>query len=159
VFGPKPVNPAVPAAPIVLKGQALPVPKWQVNLGAQYDFDVGLPAYLRVDYQFTGKYKIGVPAGLPSYTPDNLWTESADQINVRAGATIRGWDANVFVNNLLNSQDIINPGIGVVGTVGGRGRCPTAEGAACTNYGYYGPIDSLQTLRPREIGVQVSRRF
>jgi iron complex outermembrane receptor protein len=150
--GPAPLNGSA-AAPIVLAGQPLPVPKWQVNLGAQYDFDLSkIPFYVRADYQYTGKYVSGVPAGLPGYTPDTVQTGVVAQVNARVGGTFNGFDINLFMNNVFNSGDILS-------TTGGRGTCPLAEGAACVNYGTYTPFLSVTALRPREIGVQASRRF
>jgi outer membrane receptor protein involved in Fe transport len=152
VLGPRPLSGAA-ASPIVLEGQALPVPKWQVTVGGQYDFEAAsLPMYVRADYQYSGKWFRGPPPGHPAYQPDTRQAEATNQVNLRVGVTVSGWEGNVFVNNVLNSDDVL-------AAAGGRNQCVASTGAACTSYGQYNPFISETTMRPREIGVQVSKRW
>jgi iron complex outermembrane receptor protein len=149
-LGPAPLNGSA-ASPIALAGQHLPVPVWQGTVGAQYNFEYGhVPFYGRFDYQFSSAYDQTAPAGLPTYNPDTFRAPSTHQLNVRLGGTFAGWDANFFVNNLLNSRDLVSTG-------GGRQTC--ADKPACTSYSVLNPLLELTTIRPREGGVQVSRRF
>jgi outer membrane receptor protein involved in Fe transport len=151
-FGPKPVSGAAPT-PVVQKGDVLPVPPWTVSVGGQYNFDLGgMGAYVRADYRFTSKYLRGRGPGVGSYSPDTINAEATQVVNARAGVSLKGWDVNVFVNNLFNSTDLFT-------LTGGRGNCPIASGASCAGYSSYNPIFSGSTFRPREIGVQAAFRY
>jgi iron complex outermembrane receptor protein len=149
-LGPAPLNGSA-ASPVALAGQHLPVPVWQATLGAQYSFEYGhVPFYGRFDYQFSGAYDQTPAPGVPTYNPDTFRASATHQVNIRFGGTFAGWDANLFVNNLLASRDALSKG-------GGRQTC--ADVPTCTSYSVLNPLLEITTIRPREGGIQVSRRF
>ena len=89
--------------------------------------------------------------GVTGYTPDGSFRNPTTLVNARAGIIYKGFDVNIFVNNLFESRD---------GTPsGGRTGCSAASGAACTVFTNYNPLFSLSTFRPREIGLQGAYRY
>ena len=123
---------------IVKKGGSLGVPKWQYNIGAQYNFDVfgDNGAYVRADYQYSGKYQRGAAEGTLGYDPVTVAGEATHFVTARAGMTIDRVEASLFVNNLFNSKDRLN----------------LAHSQAS-------PLVTASTFRPREIGVQLAYRY
>jgi outer membrane receptor protein involved in Fe transport len=123
---------------IVNKGDGLGSPDWQVNVGGQYDFRVfdRFGGYVRADYQYSGEYQRGVGPGASGYDPVTVNGSPTHFATARAGLTMNGWDWNVFVNNLTNSQDPLY----------------VAHGAASA-------LVTAATFRPREIGLQAAFRY
>ncbi len=123
---------------IVNKGDGLGSPDWQVTLGGQYDFRVmdRFAAYIRGDYQYSGAYQRGVGPGASGYDPVTVNGSPTHFATARAGVALNGWDVNLFVNNLTNSQEPIY----------------LAHGAASA-------LVTAATFRPREIGLQASVRY
>ncbi len=136
----------------VRKGDPLPTPKWTYALGLQYDFKVmgEHSAYLRGDYQFTGPYQSGTGAGTASYAPDTNKVGSSNFVSARLGTLIKGVDISLYVDNLLNSQDVLSRGFG------GRTGCETAS---CSSYSSYNPLFLDTTFRPRTVGLTVTYRY
>jgi len=153
VTGPKPLQ----GSPSIVfnKGDGFGIPKWQISASAQYGFEVlRRDAYLRVDYQYQGKYLNGPSFGAANYNPFTRQVGSQDLINLRAGVNLGRWDLNAFVNNVANSQDKMgNAGNGI-------GACnATTGGAGCTVYGTFQPFVAQAYQRPRAMGVQANYRF
>jgi outer membrane receptor protein involved in Fe transport len=122
---------------IVKKGGQLGIPKWQYNIGAQYDFDLyRMPGYIRADYQYSDVYQRGQAQGTAAYNAVTVKGRETKFVTARAGLTIKGVDASVFVNNLTNSQAMLNE------------TNTTAS-----------PLRTATTFRPREIGLQLSYRY
>ena len=123
---------------IVNKGDGLGAPDWQANLTAQYDFRVmnDLPAYVRGDFQYTGKYQRGVGFGASGYDAATVNGAPTRFASLRTGVNLKEWDLSLFVNNLTNSQD----------------RLYQAHGASSA-------LVTATTFRPREVGMQASYRF
>ncbi len=87
------------------------VPDWVIAIGAQYDhtFMAKYDAYVRADYQYTGKYDRTTGVGTTSY---NYFFHDGDvtrTINARAGVSVDKMEVALFVQNLTNS----NPGVRV----------------------------------------------
>ena len=151
-FGPAPRN-GTPATAVVQAGDTLPVPRWQVSVGLQYDFGIAAyKAFVRGDYQFQSSYLNGAGPGVGSYAPDNYHLPSTTYVSVRAGVTVGHVDASVFVNNLFNSTDALSYS-------GGRTGGSITTGAACTTFTNFNPMFGESTFRPREVGVQANYRF
>jgi outer membrane receptor protein involved in Fe transport len=128
-----------PTGPIVIvnKGDELGAPDWQVSFGAQYDFQVfGRSGYVRGDYQYNGLYKRGVGPGATGYNAFSYKGQATRYAQFRAGVVDDGLEVSVFVNNAFNSQDPLN----------------------LTNANL-SPLISATTFRPREIGLQVTKRY
>jgi outer membrane receptor protein involved in Fe transport len=147
------VGPAPRFTVYIQKGDRLPVPEWTVNLGLRYDFRVfDRNAYLRGDYQYSSSFERGVRFGSAGYSPDTRIAEATNFVTARAGVDLGPLEVSAFVDNLLNSQDILS-------TSGGRTGCNATSGAACSVYSQYNPVFRRTTFRPRTIGITASYRY
>ncbi|HTI67735.1 MAG TPA: TonB-dependent receptor [Caulobacteraceae bacterium] len=150
-LGPRPAN-GTAATVFAAKGQLLGVRPWNISANAQYNFNVmgKYDAYIRSDATYVPKYDVA-QFGLTGYSPDSSFRNKTFLVNARFGVVIDKMDVNLFVNNLLESRD---------GTpTGGRSGCSAASGPACTVFTNYNPLFTLNTFRPREIGLQAAYRF
>ena len=92
--------------PLVSAGNNVLSPPWTVSLHGQYDFAVGSnDAYVRADFDHRAKQK-STPAFLD---PNNGGVDSTlstppaiNSLSMRAGYKFGGFDASVFVSNLLD---------------------------------------------------------
>jgi hypothetical protein len=136
---------------VINKGDTLPVPVWQGNLGLQYRFSIAdkYNAYVLGNYQYQGKYYRTPGPGVATYSPDTRNAAAARKMNLRTGVEFSGYDVNLFVNNLLNSRDHL-------ALFGGRSGCADA---ACANPGAINQLFSTTYYQPREIGLQVAYRY
>ncbi|MPT47524.1 MAG: TonB-dependent receptor [Sphingobium sp.] len=147
VVGPAPVNTVY-----IQDGDRLPIPKWSLNLGLQYGFEVeGHKAYIRGDYQYSGSYERAVRFGSAGYTPDNRIGEATHFVTARAGIDMGPVGVSIFADNLLNSKDVLS-------STGGRTGCRAASGAACTSYSQYNQVYRQTTFRPRTLGLTLTYR-
>jgi outer membrane receptor protein involved in Fe transport len=123
---------------IVRKDQPLGAPKWQYNIGAQYDAEVmgRYNAYVRADYQYSGTYLAGTLPGLTGYDPLTAKGRQTHFMTARAGVNVGKMDAAIFVNNLTNSQNYLT-----------------------FAHGQSSPLTTGSSFRPREIGVQLNYRY
>ena len=122
---------------VVKKGGSLGIPVWQYNVGGQYDFRVfDRSSYVRLDYQYSSSYQRGSAAGTIGYVAQTVYGAPTHYMTGRAGMRFDGYEASLFVNNLLDSHDILNE------TVGAQS-----------------PLVTANTFRPREVGLQLSYRF
>ena len=103
----------------------------------QYDFRIvdRFGSYVRADYQYSGPYFRKL-ANSTSYDPITAIADPTHFMTARAGINMGARDANVFVNNLTDSQD----------------RLTVAHGAGAANV-------TAQGFRPREFGVQLAYRY
>jgi outer membrane receptor protein involved in Fe transport len=152
-FGPTPKIAGVSPTKVVNKGDSLPVPVWTASLGVRYDFEVlAHNFYARGDYQFTGPYNRGFGAGVNGFAPDVLRAGATRLVNARFGVVMGALDANLFVNNLFDSRDLLS-------LAGGRTGCSAATGGACTTFSNNNPLFSGTTFAPRTVGVQLAYRY
>jgi outer membrane receptor protein involved in Fe transport len=122
---------------IVKKGGQLGVPKWQYNIGAQYDFDVFTrPSYVRAEYQYSDVYQRGQAPGTAAFNAVTVKGRQTGFMTARAGVSLDKFDVSLFANNLLDSKSLLNE----------------------TN-GLASPLRTATTFRPREIGAQLSYHF
>ena len=144
-------SPAPASALLILKGDRLPTPKWNVNLGAQYDFNFAgrYDAYIRADYQYASAYPSTFGPGTSAYRPDQYIFPSTDYVTMRAGVRMDRIELSVFANNLFNSTDLLS-------RVGGRSGC---NNAACTAPRTVVPVYFDTTFRPRTIGATLQYKF
>lgn len=87
------------------KGDRLPfVPKWNVNLGADYDFPLagGWSGFAGGSYRFIGARKadFAVVPGPRSTVP------SYDEVDLRAGVNYASWTFKAYVKNVTNGRGI-----------------------------------------------------
>jgi hypothetical protein len=127
-------------APIVIvnRGDQLATPRWQWNLGAQYDFRLaeGISAYLRADYQHSSSYQRGVGPGASGYDAVIADGAATDFVTARLGIIRGPWELSLFANNLTNAQDRL-------------AQAHQAQSALVTS----------MSFRPREIGLQATVRY
>jgi outer membrane receptor protein involved in Fe transport len=143
------VGPAPTSSIFIRKGDTLPVPKYNVNLGLRYDFTVAddLDGYIRTDWQHASAYKRGFGPGSSTYNVDTYVAEATDFVTLRAAMLTGGFEFSIFANNLFNSQDIL-------AKTGGR-SCGNAE---CTIVRSNNPVFNQITFRPRTVGITVTYR-
>ena len=122
---------------IVRKGMFLPTPKWQATLTAQYDFPLmgKYNGFVRADYNYQSSY-IRTNVGQAGYDPITAIGSQTHMANARAGLSRENYEVNLYVNNVANSEELLNVG-------------HTAGSALITG----------QTFRPREVGLQFSYRY
>jgi outer membrane receptor protein involved in Fe transport len=135
----------------VLKGDKLPSPPWSFAVSAQYDFELFKTrhSYVRFDYQYSSKFQQGPGPGTTSYTPDTFMLGDVHLGAVRLGVDFDGTEVSLFSSNVFASKDIL-------ALQGGRQSCPDA---ACTAPRSNIPNFTGSTLRPREVGLTVTKRF
>lgn len=147
VIGPAPRNTVY-----VNDGDRLPVPRYQINIGGEYDFRAfGFNSFVRAEYQYGSSYQRSFGPGTSTYSPDTWQADSTQFVTARAGVGRDGWEAALYVDNLFNSHDTL-------GAYGGRAGCAVATGAACTTFTQTIYPYQYTTFRPRTIGLSVTVR-
>jgi outer membrane receptor protein involved in Fe transport len=121
------------------KGDKIGGPPLTWTISGEYDLPIAddRTLYARADYQHIGP---GADIDYSVYGADSLIpkSEAYDQVSLRAGARLAGFDLSVFVNNLLNQDPLLT-----------RMRYTTA----------YDTYFQDSTLRPRTIGLTGAYRF
>jgi outer membrane receptor protein involved in Fe transport len=99
-----------PTAIIVAEGNAVPSSPWNVNLGAQYDFQLGdNPTFVRADYQYTSSLKALTVDRDPRTTSYDFGLLPGDPLNfvsLRAGSTFDKVSVSVFIDNVFDKRPI-----------------------------------------------------
>jgi len=156
VLGPKPTTAGVAQAVTFNSGDPIGVPTWQAALGGRYDLTVrNLPAYVRVDYQYTGSYLVGSSYGTGNFNPYTRNIPAVNTVNMRFGVNFpNNLEVNIYSNNILNDRGLTNaPG-------NGQSACNAATGGpTCSVYSNFNPFVSYSYQRPRVVGVQANYRF
>jgi outer membrane receptor protein involved in Fe transport len=131
------VPPGVAPQVVVSKGDELGAPKWQAAFALQYNTQVlGRDAYIRGDYQYSGKYlRTPGPASF-SYNAVSYRGAATHFVTARAGVNLGRVDASLFVNNLTKEEARLNVG-------------QSPPSVAVTG----------QIYRPREYGLQLTYRY
>ncbi|MEQ5789279.1 TonB-dependent receptor [Erythrobacter sp. NFXS35] len=117
------------------------IPDWTAALNGEISYPVSdrLEFYLRGDYQYIGSSVRTQPPGRLGHNPLVFMADSYDRSSLRAGLTTdTGLDLALFVDNLTNNQPVL---------LSTNGLSPIT-----------GTLRQ-STLRPRTIGLQVSRQF
>jgi outer membrane receptor protein involved in Fe transport len=115
---------------------------WVFDASAQYDFGIGSrDFYVRVDdtyrsHQSGQSANRNDPTAL-GYDPDIPFDPATNLLNVRLGTSMGGADVSVFVNNVLNSQPLLQRTHDIPGS----------------------PLYYDLTFRPLTAGATVSYRF
>lgn len=133
-------GPGSPA--LTTKGDTIPGTRpWTVNLGAEYDFQIGrLPAFLRADYEFASRNPWLTPiqdSANATSDPALVNDPATHLVSLRAGVTFDKLQAQAFVNNLLNTHPVLN----------------------LNHQDQFTELFEAQTLRPRTFGLSLSYRF
>ncbi|MFO1503216.1 MAG: TonB-dependent receptor [Steroidobacteraceae bacterium] len=133
---------------IATDGQAFAQPKWTVDAGARYDFELGTvgKAYARVDYRWFDSYLTAVP-GTAQFSPDSSRIPAQKNINLRLGLEWNSLDISLFALNLTDETK----GAGF----GGRSACTNAD---CSTYNTYTYGRTVAAPTPRQVGLQVAYR-
>lgn len=131
---------SVPGAPIyVSDGDLLPVPKWTFTVSPEFRTVLasGRDFYLRGDYTYLGGYPTFNAAPAVDYRPDGRAQGPTRLLNLRGGVRWDAWDIAIFVNNALDSTDVINYSNVVIGS----------------------PLFRASTFRSRTIGAEARFAF
>lgn len=125
---------------IVAAGTPLNVAPWHVSLAGDYEFALndkrGSTSYIHADYDFNSGFTLSPFANIISYDPLTRRVDANHFVSARAGIRTGGVDVSLFVQNLLNSTDILQK---------------THDTTAST-------LLRLSTYRPRTIGITASFR-
>ena len=127
-------------AAIAREGIALAATPWLVTAGAEYQFNlIGLPALVRVDYQYSSRDPItsNLDPESSSFNSRAIRLDSYEVLDVRASITLDNWDISAFVMNVTNEAPI------------------RAHGA----FGSRNFVLRDTTIRPRTIGLQAVFRY
>jgi outer membrane receptor protein involved in Fe transport len=162
-----PVGQGGTAVPSFNAGDKFNVPPFTMSTGAQYDFMVGdrIESYLRLDGTYQKRYIAGATFGASGF-PANFFMRnnpSRTLLNLRAGVKLnKALDVNLFVQNLLAEDKLIN-GSGVTNSFGDGRLCTPPAGQAatanCSNYGSYNPFVEQTYETPRRYGIQLNYSF
>ncbi|WP_292635891.1 TonB-dependent receptor [Novosphingobium aerophilum] len=120
-------------------GQHIGGPSWTGHLYGTYEREVGqgVDAYLRSDFTFASHtYQTSV-SGAYGYDSGLTELDARNYLSARAGARFSGVDLSVFVENLLNSSDVLSRGHDSIGSSL-----------------YYN-----QSYRPRTVGMTLQYRY
>jgi len=121
---------------LVYEGDSLGAPKWQLSLGAQYDFKLAdRPAFVRADYQYATDYLRTTGPGTVSYQAVVYQGDAARNLNARVGVLFNSVEASVYASNLTDESTVLGVG----------NTSPST-------------IVTETAVRPREVGVTLSYR-
>ena len=94
-----------PGFPLVSVGDRLDTPPWHASVAADYTFGLEHRAYLHVQYDTDSAYDFQHAADV-TYDAHANHVFATQLMSARLGFRPRGWDASLFVDNLLNSHNI-----------------------------------------------------
>jgi outer membrane receptor protein involved in Fe transport len=127
---------------LVARGDRVPfAPAWSGSAAAEYrlQLDHERRAYVRAEYQFSGRYQRTPGAPAISYNEAVFRGEAYANALLRAGVDHRAWSASLFADNLFNDRSILFSSADLVPAT----RTPLRQ----------------TTLRPRTVGLAVSLRY
>jgi outer membrane receptor protein involved in Fe transport len=119
------------------KGDKLATP-WVGNFAADYETQIGagdLTGYGHVQYDYKSDWR-GSNPGNQGFNPNTAFVDEQDFLSARVGVRKGPMDVSLFVNNLLDSQDVV-------------GRLNFAPSERLL----------IQTYRPRTWGLTANYRF
>ena len=107
----KAIAPPSGSALIVSRGQSLAAPEWTLAVGGQYNFEaLGNKSFARIDYQHIDTFA-GLTAQLDLATTsyDSALTKppARDYVTARIGTTIGRFNLSFYIDNLLNSNELL----------------------------------------------------
>ena len=131
---------------LVGKGDGIGTPDWTVSLNAQYDFRLmEIPSFVRADYNYTSGFQRSAGPTSVGYNPYTYMGPAYGTWNGRLGATVRGVDWSLFVQNATNAKPWIGWGGGTTGSNSAAGTDSSRNTGT--------------SIRPRSVGVQANYRF
>jgi iron complex outermembrane recepter protein len=128
--------------PLSNKGNTIPgVAPWTISAGAQYNFELAsYSAYVRGDYLFRSHNSALTPGQDPLSAvndPSLVNDPATTLVNLRAGMTIKGVEAQIFVDNVFDSQPQLD----------------------LAHQDQFTLLYEAQTFRPRTFGMALSYSF
>ena len=124
-------------------------PPWTVSAGAQYNFNVfSRTAFARADWEYESRnpWPSTLQDPLSSqYYPYTYTLSSTTQTSLRAGMSFGDWLVSAYVENLFNSQTVINYQLSAADYFN-PGTPPSVE-------------ENDYTFRPRTIGITATLRI
>ncbi|HEY1710931.1 MAG TPA: TonB-dependent receptor [Rhizomicrobium sp.] len=134
-------NPGKGVQPLTVKGEALPGSPWTASVGGQYNTSVwGRDAYIRADYEFTGKaYGTGggYAAGTSSFDPSLVPDPAYSQVSLRAAMQFGNLNMALFANNLFNAHPQLD----------------------LNHQDQFTELFEAITLRPRTVGITATYKY
>lgn len=96
-------------AVVIPAGQALPAPRWRLSATTRYERPIGnaLSAYASLAADYASSYQQGYAPGAVEYDAALLNSDAVTTARMQAGMRGRGWDASVYVENMLDSRDAL----------------------------------------------------
>ena len=124
-------------------------PPWTVSVGAQYNFNMfSHTEFVRADWEYESRNpwpSVLQDPNTSQYYPYTYTLSSTTQTSMRAGVSLGDWLLSAYVENLFNSQTVINYQLSAVD--------------------YYNPVmppspqENDYTFRPRTIGITATLRI
>ena len=134
-------------AHLINKDDPLAVPPVTVAVNATYDTDIGtLPVYARVDYSYNSAFRRTFGPGTTTYGADIYEGNPTRIASARLGMKLDNYDVSLFVDNLFDSQDILDAQLG-------RSGCTNLS---CSTYSYNNRLIPEYSFRPRTFGITVT---
>ena len=125
-------------------------PPWTVAFGAEYGFTVASqPAFVRFDYQYASRNDWPATLQDPNsaqYNADTYTLPATKYAQLRGGVTLGNWSVALFVDNLFDSDTVLNYQLTQRDVYTGTFPSPT-------------PQENRYTFRPRTIGLTASFRL
>jgi iron complex outermembrane receptor protein len=122
---------------------------WTATVGAQYAFAVGDHAsFIRLDWEYEQRSRLLTPAEDPAssqYNPFSFTTPTTHFASLRLGTTVKEWDIQFFVDNLLDTHVMTGYTQSDLDEINPSG--PPAP-----------LLYDVQTFRPRTYGIDVFLR-
>ncbi len=116
-------------------------------MNATYDTDIGtLPVYARVDYSYNSAFRRTFGPGTTTYGADIYEGNPTRIASARLGMKLDNYDVSLFVDNLFDSQDILDAQLG-------RSGCTNLS---CSTYSYNNRLIPEYSFRPRTFGITVT---
>lgn len=108
VLGGKNPNTGVAAVLTRAGDRIIYVPDWTLSAHAQFQHEVAPSylGYLRVDYQYRGKYANTTGPGTANFDAATFDGPAYDVLNLRVGVRHRSVDVSLFMNNALDASPV-----------------------------------------------------
>lgn len=158
VQGPTPLDGAPPTT-VIENGEKFLIPPFTADLGIQYDFPfLGHKSFVRTDWQYQGGYTAGTPYPLSGFSPYDEYPAWL-LLNLRAGASFRWGDIELYAYNALNRQAWENPENAAGQSAYGNSGCVVAGGPGCSQFIIFSPFVTEDVPTPRVVGIEVNYNF
>jgi iron complex outermembrane receptor protein len=126
----------------VTDGELLPTPPWHGFVSAEWEsasLSNGARAYFHLDDSYTSGYRLMSTPQDGDYNAFLPQPEAVNILSARVGVRREGWDASLFVKNLLDAHPVL--------------------GGLANPTGINPEFVHIYTINPRVIGITSTYRF